>query len=83
MDRVLRKTIRHVGRTAFWCAALIYPAKWLGIAPEPLSGWWVVALLILSVLCWLLYERMVAKLADSVDRAGENASKNVVDLLNS
>lgn len=83
-NRILRKSVRHVGRAAFGCAVLIYPAKWLGIAPEPLSGWWVPLLLAVSVICYVWYERMVAKLAEQVDRAGDNASDNdIIELLKS
>jgi len=81
---VLRRSVKHIGRTAFGCAVLIYPLKWLGIAPEPLSGWWVPVLLLLSVLCFLWYERMVAKLADKVDRPGDGASDNdIIELMKS
>lgn len=69
-NRISRKTTRHVGRAAFGCAVLIYPAKWIGIAPEPLSGWWVPVLFVVSLVCWLVHERMLAKLAAKVESAG-------------
>jgi len=64
-NRIRRKAVRHIGRTAFGCACLIYPLKWLGMAPEFLSGWWVLALLGVTFICYQLYERMMRSLLES------------------